>query len=168
MTRPVRLCFVCLGNICRSPTAQGVMQHLVDEAGVADRVEIDSAGTADYHVGDPPDARSAAEAQRRGIVLEHRGQQFTAALFDDFDLVVAMDSANARDLRRRVPTPEAEAKIRLLREYDPDADRGSDARDLDVPDPYYGGESGFADVYDMVERSCRMLLAEILGTLDDE
>jgi protein-tyrosine phosphatase len=158
MADPVRICFVCLGNICRSPTAKGIMQHLVEEAGVDHRVLVDSAGTAGYHVGDRPDPRAGAEAQRRGLTLDHLGQQFTAADFDRFDLVIAMDQANARVLHRRAPDDAAAAKVRMLREWDPEA-----GDDLEVPDPYYGGDDGFADVFDMVERSCRSLLADLVG-----
>lgn len=153
-----RIAFVCLGNICRSPTAEGVMQHLIDEAGVGDRVVVDSFGTAGYHIGEPPDRRATAEAAARGITLDHLGQQFTAADFERFDLVLAMDRSNATDLERRAPNPELASKVRLLREWDPDA-----AGDLEVPDPYYGGDDGFTAVYDMVERSCRTLLDEVLA-----
>ena len=156
MSDPVRIAFVCLGNICRSPTAKGVMQHLVDAGQVGDRVVVDSFGTAGYHIGEPPDRRAQAEARGRGITLDHRGQQFTSGDFDRFDLVLAMDHANVRDLRRIAPDDESAAKVRLLREWDPEANG-----DLEVPDPYYGGEDGFAKVFDLVERSCRTLLAEL-------
>jgi protein-tyrosine phosphatase len=158
MADPIRICFVCLGNICRSPTAKGVMQHLIDRAGVADRIHVDSAGTAGYHIGDRPDRRALAELRRRGVPLDHLGQQFTPKDFRRFDLVLAMDHANARDLRRIAPDDTAADKVRLLREWDPDA-----GDDLEVPDPYYGGADGFVDVFDMVERSCRALLEELLA-----
>jgi protein-tyrosine phosphatase len=157
MGDPIRICFVCLGNICRSPTAKGVMLHLVAEAGAGDRVHVDSAGTAAYHVGDPADPRAVAELERRGVGLDHRGRQFVAEDFDRFDLVIAMDRSNASELRRRAPSPADAAKVTLLREWDPEADG-----DLQVPDPYYGGDDGFVEVFDMVERSCRALLADLL------
>jgi protein-tyrosine phosphatase len=160
MAEPVRICFVCLGNICRSPTAKGVMQHLVTRAGVGDRIHVDSAGTAAYHVGDRPDRRAMAELRRRGVALEHLGQQFTAVDFERFDLVLAMDRSNARALRRIAPSQEAAAKVHLLREWDPEA-----GDDLEVPDPYYGGDAGFVEVFDMVERSCAALLDELGQTL---
>jgi protein-tyrosine phosphatase len=150
---PVRLCFVCLGNICRSPTAEGVMRRLVDEAGLADRIEVDSAGTAGYHVGDPPDRRALAEAGRRGTVLESVGRQLGVADLERFDLLVVMDRSNLADARRLARGTDAADRIRLLREFDPEA-----GDDLEVPDPYYGGADGFAAVYDVVERSCRGLL----------
>jgi protein-tyrosine phosphatase len=156
MTGPIRICFVCLGNICRSPTAEGVMRRLVAEADLEDRVHIDSFGTAGYHIGDRPDPRARAEAERRGITLDHLGQQFAPADFDRFDLVLAMDRSNAADLRRIAPDATAATKVHLLRDYDPDADG-----ELEVPDPYYGGDDGFAAVYDMVERSCRALLDQL-------
>ncbi len=134
------------------------MQHLIDDAGVGDRVVVDSFGTAGYHIGEPPDRRATAEAAARGITLDHLGQQFGAADFARFDLVLAMDRSNAEDLRRRAPDSDAEVKIRLLREWDAEA-----GGDLEVPDPYYGGDDGFARVFDMVERSCRSLLAEVLA-----
>jgi protein-tyrosine phosphatase len=146
----VRLLFVCLGNICRSPTAKGVMRSLVREAGLEDAVEIDSAGTGSWHVGHPPDARSTEAARARGITLEGAARQVTPADFERFDLLIAMDAANRRELQRLAPDDAARAKIRMLR-----------AGDLDVPDPYYGGEDGFEHVLDGVEEGCRALLAEV-------
>ena len=154
----MRILFVCLGNICRSPTAEGVMRSLVREAGLEDEIELDSAGTGGWHVGSPPDARSAEAAHRRGIRLEGAARQLTAADFDDFDLLLVMDRENHAEARRRAPDDEARRKVRFLREFDPEAAaRG----DLDVPDPYYGGPRGFDDVLDLVERACRGLLAEL-------
>lgn len=159
MADPVRLCFVCLGNICRSPTAEGVMRHLVAKAGLTERIEVDSAGTAGWHEGDHPDRRTRAEAQRRGIDLSGlRGRQFGADDFARFDLVLAMDHDNLVDLASLAPDDDARASIELLRAFDPAAD--SDA-DLAVPDPYYGGADGFAAVFDMVDRACRGLLDHV-------
>lgn len=155
-TRPVRVLFVCLGNICRSPTAEGTMRALVREAGLEDEIELDSAGTGGWHVGSPPDERATTTAAGRGIVLEGAARRVSASDFDDFDLMIAMDSANLGDLRALAGSEEQRAEIRLLREFDPAAD-GSD--DLDVPDPYYG--DGFERVLDMVEAACRGLLAQI-------
>ena len=154
MAPPVRLCFVCLGNICRSPTAEALMRRHVAEAGLEGRVEIDSAGTGSWHVGEPPDRRAAAEAGRRGVSMDgQRARQFQAADFGRFDLVVAMDPENAADLRRIAPDAAAEEKVRLLREFDPEA-----GDDLAVPDPYFGGSDGFTRVFDLVDRSCAGLL----------
>ncbi|MCZ7527160.1 MAG: low molecular weight phosphotyrosine protein phosphatase [Acidimicrobiia bacterium] len=150
MTR-VRLCFVCLGNICRSPTAAGLMRHHVRLAGLEEAVEIESAGTGSWHVGGPPDRRALAEACRRGVELDHRARQFVATDFARFDLVLAMDHANVADLLALAPDADAAAKVRLLRSFDPAADG-----DLAVPDPYY--EGGFAHVFDLLDAACRGLL----------
>jgi protein-tyrosine phosphatase len=154
----VRLLFVCLGNICRSPTAEGVMRHLVAEAGLTGEIEIDSAGTGSWHIGSPPDARSTATAGRRGITLEGAARQVDAADFERFDLLVAMDASNKRDLLTLAPDADARAKVVALREFDPLAVQDGD---LDVPDPYYGGDHGFEHVLDVVERACRHLLDDV-------
>ena len=156
MSPATRLCFVCLGNICRSPTAAAVMAHLVREAGVSDRIHIESAGTGGWHVGDGPDPRAAAEARRRGVPMPHRAQKFTTADFVRFDLILAMDRENVADLMAIAPAPEHAAKISLLRSFDPAA-----PPDAFVSDPYYGGADGFREVFDQVERACRGLLAGI-------
>jgi protein-tyrosine phosphatase len=154
----MRLLFVCLGNICRSPTAEGVMRHLVREAGLEDRITIDSAGTGGWHVGSPPDERATTAAARRGITLSGAARQVTVADFDAFDLLLVMDRENHAELLRRAPDDEARGKVRFLREFDPE----SRARgDLEVPDPYYGAERGFEEVLDLVEAACRGLLAEL-------
>ena len=150
---PVRICFVCLGNICRSPTAEGVMRKLVEDAGLADRVAIDSAGTGDYHEGELPDPRTREAARRRGIELTHLARQFTRDDLARFDLVLAMDRANLRHLRSMAGERTVPA-IRLLRSFDPTA--GSDD---EVPDPYAGGRAGFETVLDQCERACAGLLA---------
>jgi protein-tyrosine phosphatase len=153
-----RILFVCLGNICRSPTAEGVMRSLVAQAGLEDSIELDSAGTGAWHVGSPPDQRATAAAGDRGVVLEGAARQVRAADFDDFDLLIAMDSANLRDLRALAHDEEQRAKVRLLREFDP-ASAGS--ADLDVPDPYYGSGDGFAEVFELVRAACEGLLTQI-------
>ena len=159
----MRILFVCLGNICRSPTAEGVMRHKLRAAGLAEVVDVESAGTGGWHVGPAPDERAAAAAAARGIALESRAQRFQAMHFDDFDLIVAMDRQNLEDMRSLAPHAAAAGKLHLLREFDPLAVRSGS---LEVPDPYYGGESGFEDVLDMVERACDGLLDEIRGELN--
>ena len=154
----MRVLFVCLGNICRSPTAEGVMRRLVREQGLEDEIEIDSAGTGAWHVGNPPDPRATEAARRRGTALEGTARQVTAEDFADFDLLLAMDATNLHELRERAPDAAARAKVRLLREFDP---ASADALDLDVPDPYYGGPRGFDTVLDLVEAACAGLLEEI-------
>ena len=152
----MRILFVCMGNICRSPTAEGVMRRLVEDAGLADRVEIESAGTGGWHAGEPPDRRATQAARRRGITLEGAARQIRPADFHDFDLLIALDRANLRELLAVAPDEEAAEKVRLLREFDPRA-----SGELDVPDPYYGGDRGFETVLDMVEAACRGLLDEL-------
>ncbi|MGZ4271039.1 MAG: low molecular weight protein-tyrosine-phosphatase [Solirubrobacteraceae bacterium] len=147
-----------MGNICRSPTAEGVMAALLRDAGADGEVELDSAGTGGWHVGDAPDARATAAARRRGITLQGAARQVHHSDFDRFDLIVAMDRQNRRDLLAIAPDQEARAKVRLLREYDP---ASVAAGDLDVPDPYYGGPGGFDDVLDIVHAGCRGLLGDV-------
>jgi protein-tyrosine phosphatase len=151
-----RVLFVCLGNICRSPTAEGVMRRLVADAGLDGAVVVDSAGTAGWHQGDPPDRRSIAEARSRGLDLTGlRGRQVGVHDFEQFDLLLAMDAENQRELLDLAPDAAAAAKVRLLREFDPEAVAGGD---VEVGDPYYGGPDGFGLVYDQIERACRGLL----------
>jgi protein-tyrosine phosphatase len=152
----VRLLFVCLGNICRSPTAEGVMRALVAEQGFQEMIEIDSAGTGSWHVGSPPDRRATDAARARGLVLEGAARQVSAADLEHFDVVLAMDAENARELRALAEGDEQRAKVHLLREFDP-----ASTGDLDVPDPYYGGAGGFDEVLDLVQAACEGLLQEI-------
>lgn len=154
----MRVLFVCLGNICRSPTAEGVMRSLLAEVEV--EVEVDSAGTGGWHVGAPPDERAAETAAARGIALEGSARRVEVGDLDRFDLVVAMDRENLADLRRLAAGPHHEAKLVLLREFDQDSVA---AGELEVPDPYYGGEGGFHHVLDVVERGCRGLLERVTG-----
>jgi protein-tyrosine phosphatase len=162
----VRLCFVCLGNICRSPTAEGVMARLVEEAGLGDRIEVDSAGTGAWHVGQPADERSADEARRRGIHLTSRARPFHPGDLITFDLVLAMDRSNLAHLLDEAPEATLRDKIHLLRSFDPAsaASAAGERHDLDVPDPYYGGPTGFADVFDLVDAACRGLLDHLRAT----
>jgi protein-tyrosine phosphatase len=154
----VRVLFVCLGNICRSPTAEGVMRMLVREAGLQDAIELESAGTGAWHVGSPPDSRASAAARSRGITLDGAARQVSEEDFEDFDLMIAMDRSNLRELRQLAPGEEERAKVRLLREFDP---ASAGAEDLDVPDPYYGAAGGFEEVLDLVQAACKGLLEQI-------
>lgn len=153
--RPPRVLMVCLGNICRSPTAEAALREAAEEAGI--EVEVDSAGTAGWHAGDPPDPRSVAAARDVGLVVDGASRQVTATDFERFDLVVAMDASNARDLRELAPNDDAGARIHLLRDFQP----GHAGRD--VPDPYYGGEQGFSDVVAM----CREAAAGLVESLQN-
>jgi protein-tyrosine phosphatase len=154
-----RLLFVCLGNICRSPTAEGVMCALVTRAGLDGSIELDSAGTGSWHVGSPPDARAAAAAAGRGMPLNGAARQVRPEDFQRFDLLIAMDRANRRELLRLASGAEQRAKVRLLREFDP---ASAGAEDLDVPDPYYGAPGGFEEVFDLVQAACEGLLEQLL------
>jgi protein-tyrosine phosphatase len=155
-SEPVKVLFVCLGNICRSPVAEGVFRHLVTSEGLEHRFEIDSAGTSSYHEGEPPDRRAAAEAARRGIRLTGRARGITLEDVERFDYVVVMDRDNLAQVQRLARRAQSCGEVRLLREFDSEANG-----DLDVPDPYYGGPKGFELVHDIDERSCRALLDHI-------
>jgi len=157
---PYRVCFVCSGNICRSPTAEIVFRRLLGEAGLDGAVEVDSAGLGDWHVGQAADARAADALRRRGYDPGgHCARQFRAADFRERDLVVALDSGHEHGLRALAPSARDREKVRMLRSYDPQAGRGTG--DLDVPDPYYGGDAGFERVLDLVESACRGMLLEV-------
>ena len=147
--------FVCLGNICRSPTAEAVLRDLVTREAPDLSVEIDSAGIGDWHIGEPPDQRALAAARRRGLDMSRlRARQIASEDFARFDFILAMDRANLSDLRRRAPTQYRE-RVRLFLEFAPDA--GVD----EVPDPYYGGAAGFEEVLDLAEQAARGLLSHI-------
>ena len=158
----MRLLFVCLGNICRSPTAAGVMASLLEQAGMGERIAVDSAGTGAWHVGSPPDARASETALGRGVQLTGSARQVSAADFEDFDLLLAMDASNRRDLLVLAANAEQRAKVRLLREFDP---ASAAAGELDVPDPYYGGDGGFEQVFEIVDAGCTGLLEQIRAGL---
>jgi protein-tyrosine phosphatase len=152
----LKLCFVCLGNICRSPIGEGVMRHLVDRAGLSAVVEVDSAGTAGYHAGELPDPRARAAGKRFGVEVTGRARQFKAADFSRFDYVLAMDASNHQDLNALAPDAAARAKLHLLRSFDPESPVGAS-----VPDPYYGDESDFDEVVKICLASCGPLLQKL-------
>ncbi len=135
------------------------MRHLVDQEGLSEKFELDSAGTGSWHLGDAPDRRSTAAAATRGILLEGQARGVDGGDFEHYDLILAMDRYNFRDLQAIAPTDETEAKVRMLREFDP----MSTPDDYDVPDPYYGGPDGFDHVIDLVEAACRGLLEDVLA-----
>jgi protein-tyrosine phosphatase len=160
MSSKVKVLFVCMGNLCRSPMAEGVFRQHVVQAGLERHIEIDSAGTHDYHVGDPPDARAQRAAGRRGYDLSAlRGRQVDRDDFSEFDYVLAMDVVNLRSLERVCP-PQHTYKIRLFMDF------SAGAVMREVPDPYYGGEQGFELVLDMVEEASRGLLEHLRRRLD--
>lgn len=154
------LTFVCLGNICRSPMAEAVMRQRLQEAGLAEVVRVDSAGTGDWHIGDDIDRRAKATLASRGYLLTHSARQFQPGWFAERDLVLAMDDDNRRDLQRMAADPHDRTKVHLLRAFDPAA------TDLEVPDPYYGDASGFPQVLDIIETACDGLLQQLQRGLD--
>lgn len=148
----IKILFVCLGNICRSPAAEGVMKAVVDEHDDSARFEIDSAGTGNYHIGELPDQRMRIHARRRGYELTHRCRQVRPSDFDEFDLIIAMDENNRRNLKRLAPTIEAEKKIIMMADF---ADLAT--RYDHIPDPYYEGAEGFELVLDLLQSACANL-----------
>jgi protein-tyrosine phosphatase len=155
-----KILFVCLGNICRSPAAQTVMQHLVDERGLGDCFILDSAGTYGGHAGWHADSRMLLHASRRGYRITHLARQVRSYDFDDFDMIVGMDASNVSNLRRLAPTLESESKIMSMGKY---IDRRLFPGIDYVPDPYYSGSDGFELVLDLLEDACATLLNDIIN-----
>ena len=153
MSKITEISFVCLGNICRSPLAQGLFQDLVNREKLDQKIFISSAGTGNWHIGNLPDERMRQTAQSKGIKLESRAQQFQSKDFNRFNLVLAMDHSNLVRLSEIAPSTLQKNKLMLFRSFDPESNE-----DQDVPDPYYGGTKGFEEVYSMVKRTCPPLL----------
>lgn len=151
----MRLLFVCLGNICRSPTAEAVMNALIEQRGLADSIRCDSAGTSGWHAGEMADARMRRHASKRGYALTSRSRQVRLADFEDFDYVLAMDDENLSDLQKMEPSGRFHHKIHKMTEY------CREHQASQVPDPYYGGDAGFERVLDLLEDACGGLLGEI-------
>lgn len=143
----VNVLFVCLGNICRSPLAEGVFQKEIRNRGVESEFNVDSCGTSKYHIGEQPDSRTVANARENGVHLDHKARQFSKADFRDFDYIIVMDKANLEVIERHDQNNNYSEKFHLMRDFDPKF------KGEDVPDPYFGGESGFQHVYDIVKRS---------------
>lgn len=152
---PFKLCFVCLGNICRSPTAEGVLQHLVNERGLQSYFEIDSAGTSAYHIGESANSKSRQVAEQHGVTLHSKARRFESFDLGYFDLIIAMDNENLANIHRLDSKSKHTDKIILLRKFDPTPEN------KEVPDPYYGGLKGFENVFNVVKRSCENLLNEL-------
>ncbi len=151
----IKVLFVCLGNICRSPSAEAVFRALVTAEGMSEHIEVDSAGTHPYHLGEPPDTRASSAAARRGLDLAGlRARQATLQDFHSFDYILCMDRQNQSHLQQLAP-PDLAEKVRLLMEF------ANEAIDLEVPDPYYGGTKGFEQVLDMLEEAAQGLLRQI-------
>ncbi|GAB5410158.1 MAG: low molecular weight protein-tyrosine-phosphatase [Balneolaceae bacterium] len=158
---PYKLVFVCLGNICRSPTGEGVFIHKVKEAGLDSYFYIDSAGTAAYHTGERADRRSQEAANLHGVHLPSIARRFEYSDLEEFDLILAMDSSNLTNINQLDRKGRFSHKVKLMREFDPKPE------DKNVPDPYYGGVMGFENVFQMVERSCDTLLEELKPYIKD-
>lgn len=156
MAEKKRLCFVCLGNIVRSPLAEHMFLHQAKERGISEKFEVDSAGTGSWHLGESPDGRMRRVAAAHGLEYDGSSRQIRSADFDYFDLFLVMDSENYSAMTSLARTPEQQKKIRMLREFDPEGDARSA-----VPDPYYGGIQGFEEVYQIVDRSVAGLLKVI-------
>jgi low molecular weight protein-tyrosine phosphatase len=152
-----KILFVCLGNICRSPLAEAIFNHKVNEKGLAGRLEAGSSGTSDYHIGQPPDSRMIRNANKNGIVINHFGRQLIEEDLETYDYILAMDKSNYRDILLLSNSQDHVDKISLIRQYDP-AETGGE-----VPDPYFGGERGFQEVFNMLERSIENLIAFLQG-----
>ncbi len=149
-----KVIFVCLGNICRSPMAHGIFQRMVDDAGLSEEIEVDSAGTASFHIGELPDKRARQTCEEYGIKLTHRARAFVKEDLDRFDYILAMDKENLYNIRK-LASGQHYAKVQLMRAYD------VKFPNTEVPDPYFGAMDGFEDVYQMLERSCAELLKEV-------
>lgn len=177
-----RICFVCTGNICRSPMAASVFRTRITDAGLAGGVTVESAGTGGWHEGEGADPRAVAVLGAAGYPTDHTARQFRAAWFERFDLVIALDTGHLDALRRMAPTPQDAAKVRLLRSYEPVSARsgaavgpgagrrttGAADTGLDVPDPYYGGYDGFEECLEMIEAASDGLLAAVRSAIGAE
>lgn len=151
-----KLLFVCLGNICRSPSAENIMNHLINQAGLSDQIICDSAGTSSYHIGSPPDRRMGDAAKQRGILLRGNARQFESIDFEEFDLILAMDRSNLRDILYLDHSGKYQSKVRLM------CDFATHHEEQEVPDPYYGGRDGFERVIDLLLDACEGLLQYIV------
>jgi protein-tyrosine phosphatase len=160
--QPYRICVVCLGNICRSPMAEVVLRAQLEQAGLTGKVELDSAGTGDWHAGEDMDARASAELNRRGLDGSgHTARQIQASWLADYDLLLAMDQSNVAGLRQLAGgDDDLGGRIRLMRSFDPEATSGAE-----VPDPYYGGAEEYAEVFDLVEAAARGLVSQLQADL---
>lgn len=149
-----KVLFVCLGNICRSPLAEAIFKHKLKERGLEGQVEADSCGTSNYHLGDSPDPRTIANAKKNGVLIEHCGRQLSVDDLEDFDYILAMDNSNFTNIHRILENENHKPKIQMMRDYDPQG-KG------DVPDPYYGGEKGFQEVFEILDRTMEGFLDKL-------
>ena len=152
-----RIHFVCLGNICRSPLAEGIFNDIIEKNKTTHLFDVDSAGTSNYHIGELPDPRTRKNAKANGLDLVHRGRQFSKHDFHNFDFIIPMDDSNLRDIMDLKPKEDIEAQIVKMRFYDPLN------KNANVPDPWFGGEKGFEEVYQILKRSCQNFYEEVIG-----
>jgi len=155
-----KVLFVCLGNICRSPLAEGIFAKMIKDNGLQNLISCDSCGTAAYHIGSQPDSRTVANAKQNGLKLSHQARQFDGSDLDEFDHILVMDRANYEEVRQFFLGEEHAEKVSLMRNYDPEN------KNADVPDPYFGEADGFQEVYDILHRSCRELLNKVVGNFN--
>jgi protein-tyrosine phosphatase len=156
LSKTCRICFICLGNIVRSPLAENLFRFLVEQAGISEKYWVDSAGSSGWHIGEKPDRRMRRVAESHGFKYSGQARQFQSNDFSDFDYVIAMDTSNYSILSAMTKTSEQQEKIHLMREFDPQGGPNSS-----VPDPYYGGIDDFEDVFQIVKRSCQGLLESL-------
>jgi len=160
LMKKYKVMFVCMGNICRSPLAHGVFQKMVEDEGLESHIEIESSGTTAYHIGELPDYRMTKVAASRGFDLNHRARKFMPSDLENYDMVLAMDNNNLRDIQMH-QKKHHQASVQLFRNFDPEGVQGSE-----VPDPYYGGDEGFENVFRIVHRTSRRLLDHVKNELD--
>ncbi|PTB95157.1 protein tyrosine phosphatase [Marivirga lumbricoides] len=158
----IKVLFVCLGNICRSPLAEGLLLKKIQENKLEGLISVDSCGTSDFHIGELPDERTLKNARQNGLILKHRGRQFTHDDFKHFHRILVMDASNQQNVLKLAKTKEDVEKVKLIRYYEAD----QHLKNIDVPDPYYGGEKGFQDVYDILDRSTDNLLLDLRQELN--
>jgi protein-tyrosine phosphatase len=154
LMKRISVLFVCLGNICRSPLAEAIFKHKLKEKGWDEFIYADSCGTSNYHIGGSPDPRTIANATKNGIAIDHCGRQFSTDDFKSFDYILTMDSSNHKNIMRLDNSSKFAAKVQMMRTFDPNGEG-------DVPDPYHGGERGFQEVFDILDRSLENFLAHI-------